>query len=48
MEAEAEAAKFLEKKSGSGSESGAEDLEAEAEVFLGKNLEMEVEANFFL
>ena len=47
MEAEAEAAKFFEEKSGSGS--GAKDLEAEVEAFLGKNLQMEgeVEANFF-
>ena len=47
MEVEAEAAKFFEEKSGSGSRSGAEDLEGEAEAFLGKNLQMEAEANFF-
>ena len=45
MEVEAEAAKFFEEKSGSGSGSGAKDLEAEA--FLGKKLQTEVEAIFF-
>ena len=43
MEAEVEAAKFFEEKSGSGS--GAKDLEAEA--FLKKDLQLEAEANFF-
>ena len=42
MEAEVEAAKFFEEKSGSGS--GAKDLEAEVEVILGK---MEAESDFF-
>ena len=37
MEAEAEAAKFLEKISGSGSGSGEKNLEAEAEAFFEKN-----------
>ena len=44
---EAEAAKFFEQKSGSGSRGGAKDLEAEAEAFLVKNLQMEAEAIFF-
>ena len=47
MEAEAEAAKLFEEKSGSGSGSHVEDLEAKAEAFLGKKLQMEAEANFF-
>ena len=42
---EAEAAKFFEEKSGSGS--GAEDLEAEAEAFFEKKFQMEAEVNFF-
>ena len=37
MEAEVEAAKFFKEKSGSGSRSGAKDIEAEAEAILGKN-----------
>ena len=37
-----EAAKFLEKKSGSGS--GEKKLEAEAEAFFKKNFQMEAEA----
>ena len=36
MEAEVEAAKVFEENSGSGSRSGAKDLEAEAEAFLEK------------
>ena len=52
---EAEAAKFFEQKSGSGSGGGAKDLEvesflvknAEAEAFFFSILEAEAEANFF-
>ena len=40
MEAEAEAAKFFEKISGSGSGSGQKDLEAEAEAFFEKKFQM--------
>ena len=49
VEAEAEAAKFFEKISGSRSGSGEKNLEAEAEAFFEKNFQMEAaaEANFF-
>ena len=43
MEAEAEAAKFFEKISGSRSGSGEKDLEAEAEAFFKKKFQMEAE-----